>query len=397
MKALLRSTSYQRLWLNSLFNALSFGGDFVLIGWSVLELTGTSAWVGTAFAIYFFPMVIFGILTGGLADRLDRHRLICALEVTAALGLGGFALLFSIRDPNLISLLALTVLLGTLRALHSPVRLSFAYDLAGATHVTRALAGISIAMRLGMLAGALTSGFVVNRLGLSWALVFMAIAHLLALSALLGRWEGVVAQQRDADPILRNLKAILKELLMNRVLLVLTSVTAVIEIFGPSIYSALPELAEDRLSMGAVGLGWMQAAQACGGLLIGLLILLLPSPDRKIFPYIASVLLMSGALVALSSVDGLVLTLILLGLVAAAISAWDIFTQSIMQLSVPDYLRGRAMGAWTFAIGTAPLGHLEMGLLATAAGVDMAITINGIAVAVVMALCMALTPALRRI
>ena len=94
MKALLRSTSYQRLWLNSLFNALSFGGDFVLIGWSVLELTGTSAWVGTAFAIYFFPMVILGILTGGLADRLDRHRLICALEVTAALGLGGFALLF---------------------------------------------------------------------------------------------------------------------------------------------------------------------------------------------------------------------------------------------------------------------------------------------------------------
>ena len=341
-------------------------------------------------------MVILGILTGGLADRLDRHRLICALEVTAALGLGGFALLFSIRDPNLISLLALTVLLGTLRALHSPVRLSFAYDLAGATHVTRALAGISIAMRLGMLAGALTSRFVVNRLGLSWALVFMAIAHLLALSALLGRWEGVVAQQRDADPILRNLKAILKELLMNRVLLVLTSVTAVIEIFGPSIYSALPELAEDRLSMGAVGLGWMHAAQACGGLLIGLLILLLPSPDRKIFPYIASVLLMV-ALGCLGSVDGLVLTLILLGLVAAAISAWDIFTQSIMQLSVPVYLRGRAMGAWTFAIGSAPLGHLVMGLLATAAGVDMAITINGIAVAVVMALCMALTPALRRI
>ncbi len=397
MKAVLRSTSYQRLWLNSLFNSLSYGGDFVLIGWSVLELTGTSAWVGTAFALYFLPMVLLGILTGGLADRVDRRWLICALEVAAALGLGVFALLFSTWKPHLISLFALTVMLGTLRALHSPVRLSFAYDLAGAMHVTPALAGISIAMRLGMLGGALASGMIADRLGLSWALVLMAMAHLLALAALLGKWEGVVFQQRDADPILQNLKAILKELLLNRVLLVLTGVTAAIEIFGPSLYSALPELAEVRFSRGAVGLGWMHAAQACGGLVMGLLILLLPSRRRKIFPYVASILLLSGSLIALGSVDGLVLTLILLGLTAAAISGWDIFTQSIMQLSVPDRLRGRAMGSWTFAIGTAPLGHLEMGLLAAAAGVDMAMTINGFAVVTVLALSLALTPELRRI
>jgi hypothetical protein len=102
-------------------------------------------------------------------------------------------------------------------------------------------------------------------------------------------------------------------------------------------------------------------------------------------------------LIALGSVDGLVLTLILLGMTAAAISGWDIFTQSIMQLSVPDRLRGRAMGSWTFAIGTAPLGHLEMGLLAAAAGVDLAMTINGFAVAAVLALSLAFTPELKRL
>ena len=57
MKAVLGGTPYRRLWLNSLFNSVSYGGDFVLIGWSILELTGTSAWVGTAFALYFLPMV----------------------------------------------------------------------------------------------------------------------------------------------------------------------------------------------------------------------------------------------------------------------------------------------------------------------------------------------------
>ena len=59
---------------------MSYGGDFVLIGWSILELTGTSAWVGTAFALYFLPMVLLGILTGGLADRVE-FRLADAQEL----------------------------------------------------------------------------------------------------------------------------------------------------------------------------------------------------------------------------------------------------------------------------------------------------------------------------
>ena len=397
MKAVWASQSYRRLWLNSISYALSFGGDFVLIGWSILELTGTSAWVGTAFALYFLPMVLLGILTGGLADRLDRRWLLCALEIISAILLCAFALLFSASEQHLVTLFAFTGLLGTLRAVHSPVRLTYTFDLGGPAYVTPALAGISIATRLGMLCGALASGFVVDRLGLSWALVLMATSHLLAFLLLLGGQDGSGSQQRDPTPILGNLKAILRELVHNRVLLVLTVVTAAIEIFGPSLYSALPELADLRFSIGAEGLGWMHAAQACGGLIMGL-IMLLPNPGRRnAAPYIASIFLLGASLVALGLFEGLALTLILLGLTAAAISAWDILTQSIMQLSVPDRLRGRAMGAWTFAIGTAPLGHLEMGFLAALIGVEQALTLNGVAVLAILALSLAVTPELRRL
>ena len=55
------------------------------------------------------------------------------------------------------------------------------------------------------------------------------------------------------------------------------------------------------------------------------------------------------------------------------------------------------MGAWTFAIGTAPLGHLEMGFLAALIGVEQALTLNGLAVLAVLALSLAVTPALRRL
>ena len=281
--------------------------------------------------------------------------------------------------------------------MHSPVRLSYTFDLAGPVYVTPALAGISIAARIGMLGGALASGFVVDRLGLSWALALMAGSHVAAALFLLGGSEGAGFQQRDPAPILRNLKAILTELLQNRVLLVLTVVTAAIEIFGPSLYSALPELADLRFASGAEGLGWMHAAQACGGLIVGLLMLLLPPGRRNALPYLASIVLLGLSLLTLGWFDGLALTLVLLALTAAAISAWDILTQSIMQLAVPDRLRGRAMGAWTFAIGTAPLGHLEMGFLAALIGVEQALSLNGLAVLAILALSLAVTPQLRRI
>jgi hypothetical protein len=71
------------------------------------------------------------------------------------------------------------------------------------------------------------------------------------------------------------------------------------------------------------------------------------------------------------------LALMALVLIAMMATASDILTQSMVQLSVPNHLRGRAMGAWAFAIGSAPLGHLEMGYLIVAFGLSGALLANG--------------------
>ena len=68
-----------------------------------------------------------------------------------------------------------------------------------------------------------------------------------------------------------------------------------------------------------------------------------------------------------------------------------------MQYSVPDHLRGRAMGSWVFAVGSSPLGHLQMGALAAAIGPSLALLLHGgglIALAVLVAVAV---PRLRRL
>jgi hypothetical protein len=70
---------------------------------------------------------------------------------------------------------------------------------------------------------------------------------------------------------------------------------------------------------------------------------------------------------------------------------------ALLQHSVANEQRGRAMGAWVVGIGTAPLGHLEMGYLAGLAGTSLALVLNGAAlIALAGALAFAL-PRLRRL
>jgi MFS family permease len=397
MHPVFKRPAYRRLWLNAAGDSISYGGDFVLIGWMALAATGTSAWVGTALALYVLPKVLLGLPAGSLADRFDRRRLIQALELVSALAIALFALAFRGKAMALPEVLALTLCLGSLRALYTPLRLSYTYDIAGPRMITPALAGIALGGRLGMLAGALLIGTLAERFGLAAALMVMVAAHLAAWLALVGHFGETASRRPDATPILQSLKAFFWELRGNRTLLALTLVTASIEVFGVSLHSVLPEVAENRLELGVQGLGWMLGAQASGGLIIGGIIFLVPQGRNSFAAFAASLLFLGASLVVLGAVEGLASVLVTLAVISASITAWDIFTQSMMQRCVTDSLRGRAMGAWVFAIGSAPLGHLEIGFLAAAAGTQVALTVNGLAVIAILAVAILVTPVLRRL
>ena len=373
------------------------GGDYVLIGWLVLDVTQSSSWVGIAFALYYLPNIIFGIIGGGIADRFPRRGLLQSLDFGAAGLIILFSVLFVYQTPQAPLVLALTLVLGSLRAIKNPVRLALAYDFAGRQQATRALSGISVASRIGMLIGAIAIGVLTDRFGVAVALILMALMHTAAAGALTGMRSRNQRVAADNTPLWQNLSDYVREFRVNRVLLMLVLVTAGIELFGTSYTSALPELATSRLALRADGLGLMHAAQASGGLLIGLLLFAVSPQKRRTRIYGICVLLLGISIITLGHVSDIPTVLLTLAVVSAMISAWDILTQSMMQSWVPDHLRGRSMGAWMFAIGSSPLGQLEMGFLVTAIGIGPALYLNGFGVLLVILLAFTATPVLRKL
>ena len=68
----------------------------------------------------------------------------------------------------------------------------------------------------------------------------------------------------------------------------------------------------------------------------------------------------------------------------------DLFSQTRVQKLVPNDLRGRAMGAWTSAVGAAPIGNLEIGALASMFGITIALALHGTAL-IILAVAILIT------
>ena len=190
-------------------------------------------------------------------------------------------------------------------------------------------------------------------------------------------------------------------------MLILVVIVAATETLGFSSGAALPSLARDVLDVGADGFGWLNGFRSGGAVVAILLLSLFGEVGRRGLLLLLNLTVFGAALLLLgqsSAIDALlpggtaagaqaysilgqspafVIALIATGIVGGAMALSDIFSQSMMQNIVPNEQRGRAMGAWIVGIGTAPIGNLQVGAIIRAAGVGIALSANGIALAFV--------------
>lgn len=388
---------YRNLWAGAAFNQQGMSGEQVVLGLLVFQFTGSTAWVGVMMAVYFLPFFVFGIVSGAVADRLDRRSLLRRIEALILLNMVTFAFVLAMDLATVWVIIGFTLISGGLRALHQPARLSYAYDIVGGDQVVSGLGLLNLGSRTGQLIGALTAGAVMDRYGGSAALITLAAGHGLAFIFFLRLRAAGKAAVTDQVPMRQNIREYVSELRANRVLLMLVAVTASVEIFGFSFATALPELATARLNLGADGLGMLHAARAVGGMIAGIGLTFMGALQRRGLAYIGVIFTFGASLMALSADSPFAATLVVVAIVAGAAAASDILTQSMMQLAVPNELRGRAMGVWVLAIGFGPLGHLEMGALAAMLGLETALFLNGAALVIVGVVVIVAVPRLRQL
>ena len=74
------SRQYRRLYVAGFITALGSQATYVAVPFQLKQLTNSTLAVGSLGLVEFVPLVVFGLYGGVLADRLDRRRLIIAME-----------------------------------------------------------------------------------------------------------------------------------------------------------------------------------------------------------------------------------------------------------------------------------------------------------------------------
>jgi hypothetical protein len=398
--ALLRLRNFRCLATSTVLNSVGMMGENVVLGWLTLELTNSPFLVGMAMGARALPFFFVGVPAGVLADRVPRHRL---LMVTGA-GQAFMAVLLGVLTlSGLVSLpavLLLTFTAGMIRGVEQAARQSYTHDVAGAMGLVDGLAILGVAMRVGWLAGSLGTGAAIAHFGSGVAYLVVAAGYLAGTAALLPTEVPAGVTRSAPGSVWQSVVDFASAVGRERTLLVLMLLTAGAEILGFSHQALLPSLARDVLRVGPEGLGAMNAARAIGGIL-GLFVVSTGRPVAGGGVLFLAVLVSFGAsLVGLGLAPhyvGFVGVLIVMIVVNSAGALADLLAQSLMQLSVPAPLRGRAGGAWVLAIGLAPLGQLQIGALASIVGVSVALGLSGLGLVTLVSATALLFPRIRRL
>jgi sugar phosphate permease len=150
-----------------------------------------------------------------------------------------------------------------------------------------------------------------------------------------------------------------------------------VELLGFTSNALMPSIARDIWGMGPEGLGVLDAFSSAGGIIAIALVSMLGQSDRQGVRFIIVLHVFGIALLLLGLAPSVHIAILAIVVMSGMMALSDLFSQTLLQRLVPNDLRGRAMGAWTTAVGTAPLGNLEIGALASILGVTTAISLHG--------------------
>jgi MFS family permease len=373
--------SYWRLWTASAGSNLADGIFWIALPLLAIRLTDSPALVAGVAIASRLPWLLFALVAGALADRLDRRRTMILVDLFRAGLLGALALATAAGVANLPLLYLVAFALGVAETLFDTSAQSIMPNLVEGEQLSKANGRLyAVELTMNQFVGPPLGGFLAA-IAIGAAFGTGAAAYLLAAASLL-LIRGSFRPVREGPPtrLHEDIAEGLRYLLGHRLLRVLAIMVGIGNLSSTAAFSVFVLYAVEPgpLGLDEVGFGLMTTALAVGSLvgsflverlerLLGRANLLAVSMVSFAATVIAPVLTTNVPLIAL------------IWVVTGAIGiAWNVITVSLRQKIVPDALLGRVNATYRLlAWGTMPLGAALGGLIGETLGLAAVFWIFG--------------------
>lgn len=353
------------------------------MGFLVYELTEDPFKLGLIGVVQGAPQLIFGPIAGAYLDRLNRRKVLIAVQVTLLLNMAFLTWLVWSEQVTFGWLVVISIIVGASASFDWPARLSILPTLVSRRELPSAVAVHSAAFNGARVIGPALAGWMIALLGLSASFGLsggLTIPFLIMLFSMAAMVPAAPARTKDTPKPFTTLIDGYKYIWRTVDIRTMIFIDLFPIIIGMSYLTMTPAIAKDVLKLDADGLGLLMTAAGIGSLTGTLLVARLNSmPNRG-----RMVLLGMAFFAVLIMVYGLSSTywisLVAIGFVGLGYGTAATLNDTLIQLNVDEAYRGRVMAAYSTIWGLSPAGGLLAGAMANVVGLQWAVAFNGLLV-----------------
>jgi MFS family permease len=373
---------FRVLWFGAFTSTVGTWMQKVAQSWLVFDLTKSSFFLGLDDFLGQLPILLFILVGGVIADRHDRRHLLLASQYVQMTTAFTLAALVYFGHVHIWHILALSSVTGFAQAFGGPAYQSLIPSLVDKKDLPNAIALNSIQFNLARVFGPLLAGvalffgtaacFGLN--GLSFVVVIVALMSLHIKHI----------RTPDRKPILHEMKGGIAYARSQPSIIALTVLAFLTTFLGLPLLTFLPVFAREIFHGDVAAYTHMMAFSGAGAVMGALGVAWLGRSKRMGVMVLVVQAAFGGLVTAFALSRMWWLSCVILFFAGAALIIVFSMTASLVQLIVPDHLRGRVVSIYMVAFrGGMPLGSLAGGYAASIAGVPHVLAVNGALVSVV--------------
>jgi MFS family permease len=365
------------------FIVLALEMQSVAVGWQVYDITKKPLDLGLVGLAQFTPSFLLFLVSGHVADRVDRRKLL-------GLCYAGFAtcsallLAIALRASHaILPIYGVIILSGVVRSFNGPVTRSILPQLVPEEHFPNAVAWSSSANQSANILGPSIGG-VIYAVSRGPSAVYAA-AMIAAVAAAISTFRvHLESKPRSREPVsLKTVLAGIHYIWRKKIVLGSISLDLFAVLLGGAV-ALLPVYAREILNTGPWGLGLLRCSPGIGAASMAILLAHRPLRGRCGVAMLWCVAAFGVFTILFGLSHSLILSMVALVMVGATDMVSVITRAVLVQLATPDEMRGRVNAVDMIFIGASnELGQFESGLTAAWFGTVPAVVLGGIGTLVV--------------
>lgn len=373
----LRHSQFRRFWLGSIFAVGAFNLNMLAQGILVFDLTGSALDLGTLGLATAVPTITVTLFGGVLADRIDRRKLLMGAQIVLAILLALLATLVVTDVIQVWHVYVIAFFSGLATGIDWPTRNAmFPTLLEDRSQMMSAVALSAILWQGSRIIVPTTGGFIIAAFGPSFTFFIAAAAFLVMFVTLMTLKVPATPKVPGRNPLHEFIEGVLY-IGRTKLFAILIPLTFSNMLFGMMYIQLMPAYV-DLFGGSAREIGYVFTGVGIGAVL-GTFVVGRYQQVAWLGWMILTGAFLSAALIFLFAISPYYwVSVVLAGSVGFFNSMYQISSMTVLQLRVPEGLRGRVMGIFTITYSLIPLGGFFGGVIADFSSVRVAIATGGV-------------------